>query len=65
MDVCQDEVPHVAEREAMPLEARGQGLDARRRPTIDERRLVAREQVRRNDPRPSQVEQIEELEAAI
>jgi hypothetical protein len=39
-------------------------VDAARRPAVDERRLVAEEQVGGDDPGPPEVEQVEELEAA-
>ena len=44
--------------------ARKPRFQAARRPAVHQRRLVARQQVRRNDPGLPEVEEIDELEAA-
>jgi hypothetical protein len=63
VDVRQHEMTKIAEREAPALEPGDERAQARRRTAVDEGGLVAGEQVRRDDPRPPEVEEIEELEA--
>jgi hypothetical protein len=64
VDVRQHEMTKIAEREAPALEPGDERAQARRRTAVDEGGLVAGEQVRRDDPRPPEVEEVEELEAA-
>jgi hypothetical protein len=64
VDVREKEVPQVAEAEPV---ARQRGLErgqTRARPTVDERRLVAGQQVRGDDPGVPEEEEVEELGAA-
>jgi hypothetical protein len=48
----------------MGREAGLEGAETTRRPTVHQRRLVAGQQVRRDDPGMPEVEKVEELEAA-
>jgi hypothetical protein len=50
VDVREDEVPKVAELEPMNRERGFERRHTGGRPAVDERRLVAREEVRRDDP---------------
>jgi hypothetical protein len=57
-------VPHVRERHAVGRQAFLECAETARRPAVHQRRLVAGQQVRRNDPGMPQVEEVDELEAA-
>jgi hypothetical protein len=63
VDVGEDEPADLLQGEAVRSERRLERVDAARRAAVDERRLVAGEQVGGDDPRPPEVEQVEELEA--
>jgi hypothetical protein len=65
VDVREDEVANVAEREATARERPLERFHTRARAAIDERGLVAGEQVRGDDLRSPEVEQVERLEVAI
>jgi hypothetical protein len=64
VDVRQHEVAEVVERETVARESLLQRIQAARRPAVDQRGLVAGEQVDADDPRPAEVKKIEKLEAA-
>jgi hypothetical protein len=55
---------HVLERHPVSREAVFECAETARRPAVHQRRLVSRQQVRRNDPGLPEVEEIDELEAA-
>jgi len=58
------EMAHVRERHPVGREAFLECAETARRATVHQRRLVAGQQVRRNDPGMAQVEEVDELEAA-
>jgi hypothetical protein len=62
--VREHEVPHVRERHPVPRQAFLECGETARRPAVHQRRLVVGQQVRRNDPGMTQVEKVDELEAA-
>jgi hypothetical protein len=62
VDVREHEMPDVGQREAPGGESQLERVEAGRRPAVDERRLVARQQVRRNDLALSQVQEVEWLD---
>jgi len=64
VDVREDEVPQILEAETVLCERSLERPETRRRTAVHERRLVTGKQVRGNDPRPREVQQVEELEAA-
>jgi hypothetical protein len=55
---------HVFERHPVGRKAFFKRGETARRPAVHQRRLVAGQQVRRNDPGLAEVEEIDELEAA-
>jgi hypothetical protein len=55
---------HVLERHPVGPEAAFECAETARRPAIHQRRLVAGQQVRRNDPGMPEVEEVDELEAS-
>jgi hypothetical protein len=55
---------HVLEHHPVSREAVFERAETARRPAVHQRRLVAGQQVRRNDPGLPEVEEIDELEAA-
>jgi hypothetical protein len=61
MDVREDEVSNVRERQASLADPALEGLDARRGTAVDEGRLLAGKQVGRDDPRAAEMKEIEEL----
>jgi hypothetical protein len=65
VDVREHDVPEVAELQAPLAERRFQRLEAAARAAVDERRLVAEQQVGRDDPRAIEVEEIEDLDGRI
>jgi hypothetical protein len=64
MDVREHEVAEIVDGQAVGRQAGFQSLEARRGAAVDQGRLVAGQQVRGDDPRPAEVEEVEELEAA-
>jgi hypothetical protein len=64
VDVREDEVAQVPDREPGTRERRLERVDARRRTAVDQGGLLAAKQVGGDDPRPPEVEEVEELEAA-
>jgi hypothetical protein len=62
MDVGEEEMAEVAQRDSSTGETRCEGFQAGGRPTVDEGRLVARQEVRRYDPGMPQVEEVEWLD---
>jgi hypothetical protein len=64
MDMRQDEMAHVRERHPVSGEAVFERAKTARRAAVHERRLVAGQQVRRDDPGMPEVEEVEELETA-
>jgi hypothetical protein len=63
VDVGQDEMAEVGELEPAGGESRLERVEARGRPAVEEGRLLAREQVRRDDLGVSQVEEVECLDS--
>jgi hypothetical protein len=64
VDVCEDEVPQVAELEPMSREPGFERGQTGGRSAVDERRLVPGQEVRRDDPGVPEEEEVEELGAA-
>jgi hypothetical protein len=64
VDMREYEMAHVRERHPVSREAFFERAETARGPAVHQRRLVAGQQVRRNDPRMPQVEEVDELEAA-
>ena len=64
VDVGEQEMAKVAEQEPTQAESRLECRQAGARAAIDQRRLVARQQIGGNDPRPPEVLQVEKLRAA-
>jgi hypothetical protein len=64
MDMRQDEMADVLERHPVSCEAVFQRAKTARRAAVHERRLVAGQQVRRDDPGMPEVKEVEELETA-
>jgi hypothetical protein len=64
VDVREHEMAHVLERYPVSREALFECAETARRPAVHQRRLVAGQQVRRNDPGMPEVEEVDELEAA-
>jgi hypothetical protein len=62
MDVRQDEMTKVGYREPAGSEGGFERLEAGGWPAVDERRLVVRQQVGRDDPGVPQVEEVEWLD---
>jgi hypothetical protein len=60
VDVRQQEVAKVLDREPLPGETRFEPLQAARRPAVDQGRLVAREEVGRDDSRAAEVPQVDQ-----
>jgi hypothetical protein len=56
-------MPEVAHREAEVRERRLERVDAGGRAAVDERRLVAGQEVGGDDPRSREVQEVEKLEA--
>jgi hypothetical protein len=61
VDVRQHEVTEILEREAMPAQRSLERPKAAARAAVDEHRLVAGEQVRADDPRAPEVQEVEKL----
>jgi hypothetical protein len=64
VDVREDEVAQVTSVKSVRPQTFLECVEARRRPAVDERGLFAGKEVRCDDPRSPQVEEIEKLEAA-
>jgi len=64
VDVREHEMAHVLQRQAVGREAALERPETARGPAVHERRLVAGQQVRRDDPGMPEVEKVEELEPA-
>jgi hypothetical protein len=64
VDMGEHEMAHVCERHPVGREAFLECAETARRPAVHQRRLVAGQQVRRNDPGMPEVEEVDELEAA-
>jgi hypothetical protein len=64
VDMREYEMAHVRERHPVSCEAFFERAETARGPAVHQHRLVAGQQVRRNDPRMPQVEEVDELEAA-
>jgi hypothetical protein len=64
VDVREHEMAQVLERHPVGREALFERAETARRPAVHQRRLVAGQQVRRNDPGMPEVEEVDELEAA-
>jgi hypothetical protein len=64
VDMREDEMAHVRDRHPVIREAFFERAETARRPAVHQRRLVAWQQVRRNDPGMPEVEEVDELEAA-
>jgi hypothetical protein len=64
VDMREDEMAHVPDRHPVSREAFFERAETARRPAVHQRRLVAWQQVRRNDPGMPEVEEVDELEAA-
>jgi hypothetical protein len=62
VDVREHEVPEVVHGETVLRERSLQRLEARARPTVDERGLVLCQQVRGDDTRSPEMEKVEKLE---
>jgi hypothetical protein len=63
VDVREQQVAEVPDSESVLRQAGLQRIDAGRGPTIDQRRLVAWQQVGRDDPGVAEEEEVEELRA--
>ena len=61
VDVRQHEVTEILEREAVPAQRSLERPKAAARAAVDEHRLVAGEQVRADDPRAPEVQEVEKL----
>jgi hypothetical protein len=64
VDVSEDEVPEVAEPEPVSCECGLERRHTRSRAAVDEGRLVAGQEVRRDDTGVPEEEEVEELGAA-
>jgi hypothetical protein len=64
VDVREHEMAQVLERHPVGRDAVFERAETARRPAVHQRRLVAGQQVRRNDPGMPEVEEVDELEAA-
>jgi hypothetical protein len=64
VDVRENKVAHVLERHPVGREAVFERAKTARRSAVHQRRLVAGQQVRRDDPGMPEVEEVEEPEAA-
>jgi hypothetical protein len=64
VDVRENEMAHVLERNPVGRETGLEGAETARRTAVHQRRLVAGQQVRGDDPRMPEVEEVDELEAA-
>jgi hypothetical protein len=62
VDVREDEMAEVGNREPALSEGGFERLEARRGPAVDQRGLVPRQQVGRDDPGVAQVEEVEWLD---
>jgi len=60
VDVRQQQMVEVVDPEPLPGKARFEPAETGRRPAVDERRLVAREEVGRDDPRAPEVLQVDQ-----
>jgi hypothetical protein len=63
VDVGEHEVMKILERKAVAREASFKGIEASRRTAVHQSRLRIRKQVRRDDPGPPEMEEVEKLEA--
>jgi hypothetical protein len=64
VDVREDEVSHVLQRNSVIRQTGLERAETARRPAVQQRRLVAGQQVRGDNPGMPEVEEVEELEAA-
>jgi hypothetical protein len=64
VNMSEDELAHVFERHAVSRDAVFERPKTARRPAVDQRRLVAGEQVRRDHPGMPEVEEVDPLEGA-
>jgi hypothetical protein len=64
VDVREHEMAHVLQRQAVNREAVLERPETARGPAVHQCRLVAGQQVRRDDPGMPEVEKVEELETA-
>jgi hypothetical protein len=65
MDVRQDEMVEILDSDSTVAERGLERVEARGRSAVDERRLVARPEVRSDDLRMPEVQKVERLAVAI
>jgi hypothetical protein len=61
VNVCKDEMAYVGQREPVLTQPLLKRIDARRRTAIDKRGLVAAQEIRADDLRAPEVEEVDEF----